>query len=162
MEHSDPMEAPYPGLPAFPARHFRWKEVACHHCGAFPEKDVLESWRFGMIVDVATSIRGELGRPLIVSSWYRCENHPLERYKHRPGVHTTGLAIDVLVNRAEVFKALDCAQWTIARELPEDDNHKVLGIGLRQKGAMATRFVHIDLGGLLDEYRALRPACWTY
>ena len=99
---------------------------------------------------------------MIVSSWYRCENHPLERYKHRPGVHTTGLAIDVLVNRAEVFKALDCAQWTIARELPEDDNNKVLGIGLRQKGAMATRFVHIDLGGLLDEYRALRPACWTY
>ena len=159
----NPMDAPYPGMKAYPAKYFHWKEVACHHCGKFPEKETLESFEFKLIASIAFAIRVEVGRPLIVSSWYRCENHPLEAVKRRPGVHTTGLAIDVLIRHGEVIRSLSVAQRAVAREYPEYDVHtRLLGIGLRQKGDVATRFAHIDIAGLHKRFPRFRPALWTY
>ena len=54
------MNAPYSGLPAYPAKYFQWSEVACRHCGGFPDKAVLQSLPFLMIAHVAFAIRVEI------------------------------------------------------------------------------------------------------
>ena len=169
MHREDP-KAPYKGLPAFPARHFVWEEVRCHHCRehgefGFPQRRILESEPFRLLCKILDGVRGYQGKPLIVTSWYRCEAHPFERKKKRGGVHTYGLAADMLLHGTDVLNALesilhtsryhvDGGKWT----QPLD----VLGLGFNQKGEYRERYVHVDVGGCLPEYRRYRGAVWTY
>lgn len=42
-------------------------------------------------------IRNDFGKAMVVTSAYRCEKHPEEAKKARPGQHTNGVAFDIQV-----------------------------------------------------------------
>lgn len=95
-------------------------------------------------------IRREFGRPMKISSGFRCKNHKIEAAKRVPGAHNTGAAADILVARGVAFDLLRIAAA-----------HPIItGIGVQQKGATSGRFIHLDAvppGGDLA-----RPNLWSY
>ena len=163
MNKQDPI-TPYPKMYAFPGRHFGWHEVACKcgkpKCPKYPPRAVLESKPFFLIAEIASSIRGVLGRPLVASSWYRCLHHPLERKKPRPGTHVHGIAVDLLMTR---FESAEAVRMTLAcvtrRHLNEN---RILGFGFNQRGPWEARYLHVDVGGMLPEFEGRRGTVWTY
>src|SRR6056300_442385 len=90
-------------------------------------------------------IREEFGAPMIVTSGYRCPNHPVEKSKSSPGPHTTGKAVDISVAYAQAHKLLSIALA-----------HKVPRIGINQKGREG-RFIHLDWS---EKYPS--PTIWSY
>lgn len=112
----------------------------------FPELDgrVQESFRAKL-----NALRERCGFPLPVTSAYRTpdENAALST-TGRDGPHTTGRAVDIAVSGERAFILLKYALEA-----------GFTGIGLRQHGPLAKRFVHLDdLGG--PEFPRPRP--WTY
>lgn len=87
------------------------------------------------------ALRSTYGKPMMITSGYRCTQHPVERDKIHPGMHTTGLAADVGVSGAEALSVLRLALEAGFR-----------GIGVQQKGN--GRFLHLDLRE--------SPAIWSY
>ena len=83
--------------------------------------------------------------PFIVSSGYRCPEHPIEAAKDRAGSHTTGCAIDLSVRGKKALKVLEVAI-----------KHGIKRIGVNQKGK--GRFIHLDMAE--DDYPS--PAIWSY
>lgn len=84
--------------------------------------------------------------PLVITSAYRCKNHPVERNKATPGAHNLGVAVDIRIRGAEAVELLRLAM--------QDPTFK--GFGISQKGA--TRFIHLDSGG----GNLPRPMIWSY
>ena len=155
--------APYRGLREFPARHFGWREVECK-CGlpaCFPDRSVLESRAFRIFCTVMDAIRGNLGKPVIVNSWYRCPEHPIEARKQHPGVHSHAIAADIRINRWDVIDAIDAAMYCL-RHVHSIAPRITLGFGFEQVGGDGERYVHVDVGGLLPEFQHVRGNCWTY
>lgn len=92
-------------------------------------------------------LRTLYGKPLDLSSAYRCRQHPSEANKAEPGEHTDGLAVDVRCRGAEALQILRLAL-----------NLKFTRVGINQKGA--ARFLHLGMapaGGRLPS-----PAIWSY
>lgn len=92
-------------------------------------------------------LRQVYGKPMPLSSAYRCPNHPNERNKTEPGEHAQGLAVDVQCRGEDALKILHLAL-----------NLGFARIGVQQKGA--ARFLHLGLaptGG-----RLLSPTIWSY
>ena len=77
-------------------------------------------------------LRLEFGKPMRITSGYRCPSHPIEAKKTAPGPHSTGLACDVGVQGADAHQLLGLA---LAQGFK--------GIGVQQKGE--GRFLHLDL-----------------
>lgn len=98
-------------------------------------------------MDKLESLRLCYGKPLAVSSAYRDATHPIEAKKAKPGSHSTGKAVDLLVSGADAYRVIE-----IALRL------KFQGIGVNQKGPHGQRFIHLDTldGG------AYRPTIWSY
>lgn len=94
-----------------------------------------------------TSLRADWGKPMVVTSGYRCTQHPIETRKAKPGAHATGRAVDIAVEREDAYKLL-CAAL----------GHGFTGIGIQQKGS--GRFLHFD--DLTAEDGMLRPTIWSY
>jgi len=69
------------------ARDFTAAEFACRHCGKSGIK-----FEF---VQALQALRDKLGVPIKVTSGYRCDQHPIERAKKKPGRHSEGIAADV-------------------------------------------------------------------
>lgn len=162
----DDPKTPYPKMQAFPARHFGWHEVRCHHCAeqdefGFPERALLESGPFKSFCKVLDGVRGFLGKPLVVTSWYRCPDHPIEAAKRHPGVHAHAIAADLKLNRIEVANAIEAIVQICRYRIP-DQYIDIVGIGINQKGDMRRRYVHVDVGGMLPEFKPFRSAVWTY
>lgn len=109
-----------PSTPNFPAKELRCKCPRCqglqpNHCSP----DALLKLQ---------AIREEFGKPMALTSAYRCENHPEEAKKARPGQHTNGVAFDVLLPwGADRMKLLQLAV-----------KHGAKGFGF------ANSFIHID------------------
>lgn len=120
--------------------NFKVEEFACKHCGENKIKPEL--------IDVVQKIRTALGRPIRISSGYRCEDHPAEKRKDEPGEHFDGTAADLAVSYENAFLVLRAAL-----SIPE-----VTGIGVNQKGP--NRFIHIGIGPA-KEGRP-RPHVWSY
>ena len=151
-------------MQAFPARHFGWKEVRCHHClqigePGFPAQSVLEGEPFRMLCKILDAIRGELGKPVIVNSWYRCPSHPIEARKKTPGVHAHAIAADLNLHGIDVALAVHSAMRHLQHSRAQMN---VPGFGFAQKGEYRERYIHVDVGGLLPEFRPHRAATWTY
>jgi uncharacterized protein YcbK (DUF882 family) len=96
-------------------------------------------------------VRTSYGRVMNVSSGYRCAAHPVEARKiergGKPGAHYSGKAVDILVAGEAALELL-----RVALAHPN-----VKGIGVNQKGAHSSRFIHIDtLTG------PNRPTIWSY
>lgn len=121
---------------------FTWDEFRCRHCG-----------RNEMDPDYITmldELRRTYGRPIVVSSGYRCPDHnEAVSNTGRSGPHTTGQASDVRVHGSD-------AHYLIALAL----KHGFTGLGVHQKGDPATRFVHLDT--IKSSGRSPRPWVWSY
>lgn len=114
-------------------KHFTEDEFKCSHCGKC-EIDL-------DFVKELDEVREKFGKPMVVSSGYRCPEHPIEKAKEGgPGPHSTGRAADIVVAGEE---ARDLCR--LGQRFP--------GLGINQTGDWDKRFIHFDQLG----YRL-----WTY
>ncbi len=120
-------------------KNFTLDEFSCKHCG----KNEINH----KLIDKLQLLRDGLGFPLVISSGYRCPEHPIEAKKNKQGTHTLGLAVDISVSHE---KALEVLYKGIA--------HGFTGVGVNQKGN--GRFIHLDIAENKD-YQP-RPHIWSY
>lgn len=116
--------------------YFSRDELMCQHCG--------EYYFDSEFMALLNNIREEYGKPMIVNSGYRCQEHPLERAKTSTGAHSLGKAVDIRCSGADALELIRIAmEFGIKR------------IGVNQKGS--TRFIHLDNADELPS-----PAIWSY
>lgn len=87
------------------------------------------------------TLRTIWGKSMIITSGYRCPDHPVEKVKATPGTHTMGIAADIGISGADALTLL-----RVALEA------NFAGVGIQQKGA--GRFIHLDIRE--------HPALWSY
>ena len=123
--------------------YFTEEELKCK-CGCQQSNPNPEFHQLMIIMDL---IRLEVGFPLIVTSAYRCKDHPIEAEKiangGTAGRHNIG-AIDLGISGIKALKLL-----TVVTNHPT-----IQGVGLNQKGPHKKRIVHLD--------NRIIPALWTY
>ena len=124
----------------FTAQEFMCK---CGECNTPPIHLMDEDF-----VRLLDELRGELGFPFVITSGYRCSDHPIEARKAAPGAHTTGQAADIAVHGERAHKLVQAA---LAKGVPR--------IGVAQKGDIDTRFIHLDI---CDDGRRSSPWIWSY
>lgn len=117
--------------------NFSAAEFACQHCGAQGVQEKL--------VARLQALRAEYGKPMRITSGYRCPQHPVEARKSAPGAHALGLAADVAAEGAEAHRILGLAF-----------KHGFAGIGVQQKGT--GRFIHLDV----RDGELPGPVVWSY
>ena len=123
-------------------KHFTLDELKCK-CGC---DEVSMDPKFMRTLE---ALREVYGRPMTISSAYRCTEHPIERSKRVPGAHTTGSAVDVQVFGKDALELLRLAQEV-----------GIHGIGISQAGARKNRFLHLDMAPATDTRP--RPWLWSY
>lgn len=121
--------------------NFKENEFKCSHCGKCDMHPLM--------MDTLQSIRDLYGKPIFITSGYRCPNHPVESMKQRPGEHTYGMAVDIVCNNQDCLKLIELAQ-----------KHDINRIGVHQKGRASGRFLHLGVGDKLDQQFPV--AIWTY
>ncbi len=99
------------------------------------------------LMEVLQSVRTKHGKPMKITSGYRCDKHPIEAGKIKPGSHNTGSACDVQCTGRDAYDLLKlfCA----------DD--RVKGIGVNQSGRHHKRYLHVDV-----ITNSPRPNLWSY
>lgn len=124
-------------------RFFKEQEFACRHTGRVDMRE-----EFILALD---ELRLVYDKPIAISSGYRHMSHPIEARKSRPGTHAYGVAADIKVAYGDAHEILRLAfaQGTFT------------GIGVQQKGGVSGRFIHLDMGHLLDS-PSVRPTVWSY
>jgi hypothetical protein len=55
-------------------------------------------------------LRDAYGKPMTITSGYRCENHPIEAKKAKGGYHTKGIACDVSCGSQQAYDITDLAK----------------------------------------------------
>ena len=116
------------------SRYFNEDEARCQHCGEL-------KWDDGFVIWL-DEVRHRCGFPFIITSWYRCKNHPIELAKpNGPGSHETGKGVDIAVAGPQAIKVIE---WASA-------------LGCVRIGVNAGVFVHLDR---CEDW--LPPALWTY
>ena len=123
------------------SENFSDKELSCSHCGEnkFDQKTL----------DALQELREVLGKPLSLSSAYRCSVHNDKvSSSGTDGPHTTGQAIDILCSGKFAYKILNYAM--IRSSIWK-------GIGVSQKGNHNSRFLHLDTIKADN-----RPWIWSY
>ena len=113
--------------------NFSEAEFRCSHCG----KQAMRP----EFLSKLQALRNAYKRPMAVTSGYRCPDHPIEKVKATPGMHTTGLACDIGVQGADAHEVLRLAMQM-----------GFTGIGVQQKGT--GRFIHLDTRPA--------PTVWSY
>lgn len=111
--------------------YFKPEELACKHCGA---QGCLPA-----AVAALNALRHAYGKPLVITSAYRCGKHPVEASKARPGQHNAGVAFDIKVTDGSM--AYDIQKLAYA-------------MGWRGV-ALGNGFVHVDM-------RDGTPVSWRY
>lgn len=97
------------------------------------------------------ALRHSFGQPMTVTSGFRCENHPAERNKKsRNGAHRRGRAADIAVTHAKALSLILMA-----------GSMGFTGIGVKQHGPVAGRFIHVDDLPTGDPEQP-RPTTWSY
>jgi uncharacterized protein YcbK (DUF882 family) len=114
--------------------HFSEVELACHHCGVNECKQSL--------VDALEAFRAIAGKPVIVSSAYRCPQHNAEAGGAGRSEHVEGLAADI---RVEGMTATQME--ALARKIPA-----IRGIGRNDH----QQYIHVDVRPTLTVAR------WCY
>lgn len=125
-----------------PWENFSYKELKCK-CGKCGSNGAEMNREF---MDALQRLREKFGKPLVISSAYRCKNHPVERNKTTIGAHVMGVAVDIAILGTDAVELLQLAM--------QDPVFK--GFGVSQKGA--SRFIHLDSGG----GNLPRPMIWSY
>lgn len=131
-----------------PPDFWRWphvdpaREWACRGTGAIV---VVEEF-----LDRLERLRAGFGRPLIITSGYRSPGHNARvSTTGRTGPHTTARAVDIGIYGGD---ALELVQ--LGYDLG------FTGIGINQRGAVSSRFVHLD--DLPGDGQTPRPWIWSY
>ena len=111
-------------------KNFKVSEFACKHCG---ENNIDQR-----VLDMAQTIRDELGVPVRVNSGYRCDTHNARVGGVKGSYHTKGLAADLSCSKGN--KALYAAAQKLYSEgkLPDLDFCRIRGY---------KSWIHIDCGG---------------
>ena len=117
-------------------RSFKEHEWACK-CARC--KQVTPHKMQAHVMEQVQAIRDEAGRPLHLTSAYRCPLHPEEAKKAKPGQHSAGLAVDIAV--ANGAERLEIIKLGLA--------HGATGVGV------ASGFVHLD-------WRTSTPVAFVY
>ena len=113
------------------SKNFKSEELACSCCG----EEQIQQWA----LDKLQMVRNSTGRPLKITSAYRCSKHPVESRKKKAGTHHQGIAFDIYTsNGAERYQII--TQGLLAG---------ATGIGV------AKSFIHLD-------WRDGTPVVWTY
>ena len=95
-------------------------------------------------------IRTEFGKAMPITSGYRCALHNSNvSSTGLRGPHVTGKAADVAVMGADAHRLLKIALADPA----------ITGVGVSQKGAPHTKFIHLDA---LEPGIYPRPTIWSY
>lgn len=113
-------------------KNFKESEWNCKHCGGAHKMkpEVMKN---------VQSLREIYGKPLVLTSAWRCEDHPNEIRKLKPGQHNQGTAVDIKVT-----------DGAMSYELIK------IGLALDATGfAVGGGFVHLD-------WRESTPAAWRY
>lgn len=125
-------------------RYFDIAEFACRGTECCGGANLMDS----QFMDELDELRHRYGKPLVVTSGYRCPKHNARiSSTGTTGPHTTGRAADLRVDRGDAYRLLK-----LALELG------FTGIGVKQKGP--TRFLHID--NLPNAPGQTRPVLWSY
>ncbi|MBF0629294.1 MAG: DUF882 domain-containing protein [Magnetococcales bacterium] len=124
-------------------KHFSRAELACRHCGELHmDQKFLEKLEL---------VRMAFGKPMIITSGYRCEEHNAAVSEGRQlGAHTLGFAVDVAISGEDVPKLIELAL-----------KFGFTGFGLKQHGPIQGRYVHLDTVSLGSQ-KIPRPRLWTY
>ena len=122
-------------------KYFTDEELQCSHCGENKMND--------QYMQKISSLRTLLGFPFIVTSAYRCPEHPSETRKEAPGGHSMGLAMDIHVYGEEAYRLLQ-----------EALKAGFTGIGVSQRVSVPRRFIHLDI--LTSAEGRPRPWLWGY
>lgn len=123
-------------------KNFSKKEFACSHC-LLAGKEI--SYMQIDFMDKLQLLRDSLKKPVVVTSGYRCPNHPVEKKKKTPGEHTFGAAADIACSGELAHEILYHAF--------------IVGftrIGVKQKGF--GRFIHLGIG--FDKHK--QKTIWSY
>jgi len=110
----------------------------CRHCGEGSIDQLLIA-RLELLVELSEV-------HIIITSGYRCPDHPMEAKKYVKGAHTKGLACDFQCSPEDEYKLLKTVLL-----IP------FTGIGLHLKDTPKGRFFHVDI---VD--RSGRRVVWTY
>lgn len=127
-----------------PSRYFTDDEMRCKcGCGRVRMNDVF--------LAKLDQLREMMNEPLVGTSFYRCENHPAERSKDgsTTGAHVQGKAADIAASGVRATRLIAFAHAL-----------SFTGIGAKQHGPVAGRFVHVDI--VDGTPRQPRPHFWTY
>jgi len=116
--------------------NFGRDEFACSHCG--------DEEMNAEFMDALQELRIAFGKPMTITSGYRCPSHPIEARKSRPGSHASGCAADIAVSRGDAVQLLRYAL----------QDGRFTGFGVQQKSG--GRFIH------LDTLTTNRPMIWSY
>jgi zinc D-Ala-D-Ala carboxypeptidase len=123
--------------------HFSRAELTCQ-CGC---------GKMGMDQDFMRrleELRTAYGRPMVITSAYRCPDHNSRVSKTgRNGPHTKGQAIDILASGENAYELLFFAI-----------GYGFAGLGINQSGPHAQRFIHLDRLESLTQHP--RPRVWSY
>lgn len=139
-------------------KHFMFSEVACHHCGNYPA--YMESVRFRTFVDLLDDLRDAFDHPIIINSWYRCGQHPIEKAKPEPGIHSYGLAVDMSLDGVESLAAIrTLTHLSHDKQIPQ--LARKMGFGISQRKDHP-RYLHFDIAGVLHRWSDIRPNVWSY
>ncbi len=128
-------------------RHFTADEFWCR-CGQCTANAKMDMDFIAALDD----LRDVCGFPFVITSGYRCLQHPREIAKALPGAHTLGVAADIACYGSRAFTLLECV-------LEKDAGRGGFGIGIAQKGDIETRFIHLDMRA---DGKAPRPWIWSY
>lgn len=133
------------------AKYFTYNEMACK-CGCGKAEMDQE------FMDLLDSLRDILGKPIVITSGYRCPNHPAEKRKEKSGAHSKGKAADIAVMREDAMEVLSLVfRFNDAAKNAEIPTFT--GIGIQQKGT--SRFIHLDSCTMADDGLP-RPTIWSY
>lgn len=122
------------------AKYFSESEMACQcGCGQSPMDQAF--------MDKLDELREAYGKPMRITSGYRCPDHPIEARKSKPGAHSSAKAADIGVDRADAHEILRLA-FTLGFKR----------IGVQQKGS--GRFIHLDTATAEDGFP--EPTVWSY
>ena len=114
-------------------------KCGCETCEMDPE-----------FMDILQNIREDIGKPMKVTSGFRCMAHnQAVSHSGKAGPHTTGKAADIQISGHDAFDLIEIAQA-----------HGITGIGLDQKGDHNRRYIHLD--ALENGNGRPRPWVWTY
>ena len=118
--------------------HFSEAELRCKCC-------LVNEMRWSFL-EKLESIRVAFGKPMRLSSAYRCPSHnAIISRTGETGPHTTGHAVDIITSGADVIRLVELALTA-----------GMQGLGFSQKGPHGSRFLHID------DLEKNRPWIWSY